>query len=153
MGSEYLTQNKFAEAENIFARALAVNPKSFSGTYGRGAAQYGLRKIADAAQTLEAAIVINPTSAISYFLLGRVRRELKEYQKSEANFKKANELTAGQVAEIHWELALLYYHNLRRYAEAADELELYLKTSPKTENREQINKLIKEFREKAKSSN
>lgn len=150
LGYEYLVQEKFEEAENVFGKAVRVNPKSFSSQYGLGAARFSRKKFAEAADALEQAAVLNPSSVNSYFLLGRVKRELKEYEKAEINLKKANELSEEKLPDIHWELALLYYHNLKRYNEAADELELYLKANPKAENKEQVKKLIKIFRSKAK---
>lgn len=150
LGNEYLLQNKFVEARNVFERAVKVNPKSFSSQYGFAASLFSLKKFPEAAAELEAALVLNPSSINSYFLLGRTRRELSEYEKAETSLKKADELAEQKLADIHWELALLYYHNLKRYNEAADELELYLKANPKAENKEQVKKLIKIFRAKAK---
>ncbi len=150
LGNEYLLQNKFVEARNVFERAVKVNPKSFSSQYGFAASLFSLKKFPEAAAELEAALVLNPSSINSYFLLGRTRRELSEYEKAEISLKKADELAEQKLADIHWELALLYYHNLKRYNEAADELELYLKADPKAENKEQVKKLIKIFRAKAK---
>ncbi|MGI9056846.1 MAG: hypothetical protein ACR2F2_13710 [Pyrinomonadaceae bacterium] len=65
---------------------------------------------------------------------------------------KAKKLGNNSLPDIHWELALLYYYNLKRYNEAADELELYLKAKPKAENKEQVKKLIQTFRSKAKET-
>ncbi len=150
LGNLYLTQGKFIEAENVFQQALAVNPKSYSSKYGLAAAQYKLDKKPQAVKTLEESAILNPASINAYFLLGKIQRELKEFDKAEINFKKAKELSRNKLADIHWELALLYYHNLQRYNEAADELELYLKANPATDNKTQITKLIKTMREKAK---
>ena len=150
LGNEYLMGKKFVEAENVFHRALQINSKSFSSAYGLATAQYSLQKRADVVKTLENALFLNPSSINSYFLLGKTQRELKEYEKAEANLKKAKALSKENLPDIHWELALLYYHNLKRYAKAADELELYLKANPKAENKEQVKKLIENFREKAK---
>lgn len=149
LGNEYLTQSKFAEAEDVFQKAITVNPKSFSSIYGLAAAQYKLQKRESALKALESAITLNPSSINSFFLLGKIQRELKEFDKSEQNLKKANELGKEKLPDIHWELALLYYYNLNRYEDAAKELERYLKTNPQA-NKEQINKLIKEMRDKAK---
>lgn len=150
LGNEYLRQKKFVEAENVFSKALQINSKSFSSAYGLATAQYSLQKMSDAAKTLENALFLNPASINSYFLLGKTQRKIKEYEKAEANLKKAKGLSKDKLPDIHWELALLYYHNLKRYASAADELELYLKANPKAENKEQVRKLIENFREKAK---
>ncbi len=150
LGYEYLAKNKFAEAENIFAKAFEVNPKSFSAKSGAGIAQFKLGKKSEAAQTLEEAVIINPSSANSFLFLGKIYRELKEFDKAESNFKKAENLSKNKLADIHWELALLYYYNLNRFEDAADELEAFLKASPNAENKKQIEKLIKMLREKAK---
>jgi tetratricopeptide (TPR) repeat protein len=146
LGNEYLAQNKFAEAEELFGRAVKVNPKSYSSYYGLAAARYSRQKRDEAAAALDAALALNPASVNSHYLLGKIRRERREYALAETSLKKADELARGKLADIHWELALLYYYNLGRQKEAADELERYLKANPKTENREQVEKLIKTIR-------
>jgi tetratricopeptide (TPR) repeat protein len=151
IGYEYLAKGKFAEAETVFAGAAEINPKSFSAKSGLGIAEYKLGKRAEAVKTLEESIMLNQSAANSYLFLGKIYRELKEFGKAETNLKKAKELGKNKLADAHWELALLYYYNLNRPADAADELELYLKASPKIENKAQIEKLIRTMREKAKS--
>ena len=150
IGYEFLARAKFAEAENAFAKALAVNPKSFSAKSGLGIAEYKLGKLRDAVKTLEESIVLNQSSANSFLFLGKIHRELKEFERAEANLKKAKELSKNKLADVHWELALLYYYGLDRPKDAADELELYLKANPDAANRSQVEKLIKAMREKAK---
>lgn len=150
LGNEYFVSGRFVESEEVYRRALAVNSKSFSSTYGFGIAQYKLNKKEEAIKTLEAAAILNPDSINSLFWLGKIYREVKEYNKAEARFKKADKLSNGAEPNIHWELALLYYHNLNRGEDAANELELYLKANPKADNKEQVLKLIKTFREKAR---
>lgn len=153
VGYEYLAVNKFAEAENAFAKASEINPKSFSAKIGLGIAQYRLGKKTEAAKTIEEAIILDQTSPTTFLFLGKIYRELKEYDKAETNYKKAKDLSQNKLADVHWELALLYYYNLNRPSDAADELELYLKANPKAENKAQIEKLIKTMREKAKTKN
>lgn len=152
IGYEYLAAGKFAESETAFSKALQVNPKSFSAKSGLGIAQYKLGKKEEAAKTLEEAVAVNQSSANSFLFLGKIYRELKEFEKAEANLKKAQKLAKNKLADVHWELALLYYYNLNRPSDAADELELYLKANPKSENRAQVEKLIKQMREKAKQN-
>ena len=152
IGYEYLAVNKIVEAENAFTKASEINPKSFSAKSGLSIAQYKLGKKDEAAKTLEEAIVLNQTLPTSFLFLGRIYRELKEFNKAETNLKKAKELSQNKLADVHWELALLYYYNLNRPADAADELELYLKANPKAENKAQVEKLIKTMREKALKS-
>jgi tetratricopeptide (TPR) repeat protein len=150
IGYEYLAKAKFAEAESAFAKALEVNSKSFSAKSGLGIAEYKLGKLREAVKTLEESIVLNQSSANSFLFLGKIYRELKEFEKSETSLKKAKDLGKNKLADVHWELALLYYYNLNRPGEAAAELELYLKAKPDAANKSQIEKLIKTMREKAK---
>lgn len=150
LGNVYLIQNKNVEAENVFAKALDVNPKSYSSRYGLAVSQYKLGKKTEAAQNLEESAVLNTTSINAYFLLGKIHREAKEFNKAEKSLLKAKELSDNKLADIHWELALLYYHNLKRFNDAADELELYLKADPDTANKEQVKRLIKDFRDRGK---
>ncbi len=150
LGNEYLIQNKFIEAEPVFRRILQINANSFSAKYGLGITEYKLNKKAEAVKTLEEAAIINPESINSLFWLGKIYRDLREFEKAENRFKKADKLGKSELPDIHWELALLYYHNLNRNQDAANELELYLKTNPKADNKPQVEKLIKFLREKAK---
>lgn len=152
IGYEYLEKKKFAESETVFAKALTVNPKSFSAKTGLSIAQYKQGKIQEAARTLEESVALNQSSPNSFLFLGKIYRELKEYEKAETNFKKAKELAQNKIPDIHWELALLYFYNLARPADAADELELYLKAKPDAPNKAQVEKLIKAMREKAKEA-
>jgi len=150
IGYEYLAKGKFVECEEAFTKALQVNPKSFSAKSGLGIAQYKLGKKQEAVKTLEESVALDPSLASSFIFLGKIYRELKEFEKAETNLKKANELGKNKIADVHWELALLYYYNLNRPADAANELELYLKAKPDAENKAQVEKLIKAMREKAK---
>jgi tetratricopeptide (TPR) repeat protein len=143
-------RSKFAEAENAFAKALAVNPKSFSAKSGLGIAQYKLGKLREAVKTLEESLVLNQSSANSFLFLGKIHRELKEFDKAETSLIKAKDLSKNKLADVHWELAILYYYSLNRPQDAANELELYLKAKPDAANKSQVEKLIKTMREKAK---
>ena len=148
LGYQYISLDKFTAAEEIFTKAVKINPKSFSSKSGLGIAQFKLNKKADAAKTIEDALIINQSSAVTLLFLGKIYRELKEYEKAETNLKKAADLSKNKLADVHWELALLYYYNLNRYGDAANQLELFLKANPNAENKKQVEKLIKSFREK-----
>jgi Tfp pilus assembly protein PilF len=67
---------------------------------------------------------------------------------AEAAFIRARDLTHGKVAEIHRQLAALYI-DLKRYREAADELEVALKADPKSADADKLKELVKELRDKA----
>lgn len=153
LGYASLGKGDFVGAEKVFTRATAVNPRSFSAKSGLGIARFKLGRFAEAAKAIEEAIVLNPSSANSFLFLGRIYRETKNFESAETALKKAAELSGNKLADVHWELALLYYYDLDRPAAAADRLELYLKANPNAGNRSQIEKLIKTMREKAAKKN
>jgi hypothetical protein len=68
--------------------------------------------------------------------------------KAEEVLKRADQLAEGKNADIHWQLANVY-NEQKRYSEAADQMELYLKHAP-GEDQAKIKDLIKRLRDKAK---
>jgi tetratricopeptide (TPR) repeat protein len=80
-------------------------------------------------------------------VLGLSLRQAKRYEEAEKALRQADKITKGLSPDIHWNLALLYAKNLNRFNDAANELELYLKTSPDKSQTDNIKKLIKKYRE------
>lgn len=148
LGSEFIKQQKYQNAQEIYKRAVAVNPRSYSGWYGLSYASYSLKQTEMAVEAAEKAVLLNPKSLDVLLILGISERQAGRYDKAEKSLKQADKLAKGKSADVHWNLALLYAHNLKRYKDAADELELYLKAEPNVENAATIKKLIKQFREK-----
>lgn len=148
LGSEFIKFQMYLEAQVIYQKAVAVNPRSFGCWYGLSFASYGLNQAKEAVEAAEKAVSLNPQSIEATLLLGISERRAKQYEKAEKSLKRADKLAKGKSADAHWNLALLYAHNLKRYNEAADELELYLKIQPNAENAEAVKKLIKQFRGK-----
>lgn len=148
LGNELIKQQKYQVAQEIYKRAVTVNPRSYNSWYGLSYANYGLKQSENAIEAAEKAVSINATSVGAFLMLGISQRQAKHYDSAEKSLKQANKLANGASSDVHWNLALLYVHNLKRYNLAADELELYLKTSPNSENAENVRKLIKQYREK-----
>ena len=148
LGNELIKQQKYGEATEIYKRAVSVNSRSFNGWYGLSFASYALKQTENAVEAAEKAISINSSSVDALLMLGISERQAKHYDTAEKTLKQANKLAKGGSADVHWNLALLYVYNFKRYKLAADELELYLKTQPNTEKEEMVRKLIKQYREK-----
>jgi regulator of sirC expression with transglutaminase-like and TPR domain len=66
---------------------------------------------------------------------------------AEAAFRRTSEISEGKLPEAHWQLALLL-RDQKRYKEAADQLELFLKSRPDARDAEKIKQLIAELRVK-----
>ena len=133
----------------LLTKAVEVNPRGYSSVYGLGWTQYQLGMNTEAIETLGKATAIYGKAADAYLWQGKALRKANVLDKAEAALKRADELANRKVPDIHWQLAGLY-NDQKRYREAADEMELYLKHAPKGEDPEKIKDLIKRLREKAK---
>lgn len=152
LGCEFTKLRRYEEAVTIYKKAIAVNSRSYWCWYGLSYASYALQRSTEAIEAAARAVSLNSKSAEAFLILGLSHRQAKDYDKAEEALKEAKKLSKGKMPDVHWNLALLYAHNLKRYKEAADELELYLKAKPDAENVEAIKKLIKKFREQVYQS-
>lgn len=151
LGTEYVRRNQHREAAPYLIKAIDVNKRSYTSFYALGVASYNLKNWQAAIEALNAATTINPQSINAQIFYGLVLRIDGQFEKAEKTLLKAKSLSekSSPIAEIHWQLALLY-EKTERYNEAADELERYLKINSKAQNAEQIKKLIVDLRAKAK---
>jgi len=153
LGAEYAVRGtsdrSYLEAGLILlTKAVEVNPRGLNSLFGLGWTQYQLGLNAEAIETLTRATTVYGKAADPYLWLGKALRRASMQDRAEAAFKRANDLTNGKGADIHWEMAGLY-RDQKRYKEAADELELFLKAKPKAADTEKVKALIKQLREKA----
>ncbi|HEY0426459.1 MAG TPA: tetratricopeptide repeat protein [Pyrinomonadaceae bacterium] len=156
LGNEYLTlgnenkQIKYYEAAMILLKkATTVNPRSFRSWYGLAFSLNSLNQSEEALTAVQKALELYSDSVEALLLSGVLLKQNKKYEDAEKNLLKAKELSKDSQPMIHWHLALLYGNNLKRYADAAKELKLFLKAQPNTKDAEKIKALIKDFEEKA----
>lgn len=152
LGLVYVGQQKFDIAKEAFRKAVAVNERSFTGWYGLSYADFAMNKPADSIVACQKALELDKNSVNALFLLGMSQRRVKNYLEAEKSLIQAKKLDNGKTPDINWNLALLYAHNLKRYKDAANELEAYLKNDANVPNKEAIKKLIKQFRENPPAS-
>ena len=152
LGAEYAVRgtnnrNYLEAAIILLSRAVEVNPKGFSSVFALGWTQYQFGIADDAVLNLRKATGLYGKSADTYLWLGKALKRAGKLDQAEVAFKKADELTSGKSSEAHWQMAGLY-GDQKRYKEAADELELFLKTEPEAADAERIRALITRLREK-----
>lgn len=154
IGKELFIMKKYNEAVPFLFTAAKVNPKSASAFYYLGYSLYNLGKEYNpsAIASLNQAYTLAPSSMQILYVLGKVERAEKKYEEAETHLLQAKKISGGNVSEIHKELAQLYADDMKKYKEAADELELYLKASKLNgEDQKNIKKVISGLREKAKN--
>lgn len=149
LGYEYLKQENFAKANDYLAKAADVNPSeptvyllSYSLFLGK---DYDL-----AIEVAKRSVGLYNSSSRIHTVLGSSYRITKKYNKAEEALKKAESLDKNY-PEAYWQLALLYGNNMKKYTEAANQLETFLKLQPNSKDTVQIKKLIQQFREKEKN--
>lgn len=155
LGTEYaargkLNPNYFEAARILLSKAIEINPRSFSSMFGLGFTQYHLGQVDEAVANLERANNLYNKSINGYLWLGIAQKRAGKVVQAEASFKHANELSKGKEPDVHWQLAGLY-GDQKRYAEAAAELELFLKNKPDARDAEKIKQLIAQLKQKAGS--
>ncbi len=151
LGKELINQQKYEEARSVLIKSVEINPRGFSSQYSLGYSLYQLKKYPEAHETIKKAINLSPDSVNSFFLLGVCLKQLGRYDEAVENLKKANKLSNSPQAEIHWQLSLIYTNNLKRYADAANELDIFLQIKPDYKEAEKVRELIKQLRRKANS--
>lgn len=154
LGKELFIMKKYQDAAPFFLKAAEVNPKSATSFYYLGYSLHNLGKEYNKAAitSLNQSYILAPASMQVVFVLGKVERAEGNYADAEKHLLQAKKLAKTSIPEIHKELAQLYSNDLKRYKEAADELELYLKASKlNNEEEKKTKKVITDLREKAKA--
>jgi Tfp pilus assembly protein PilF len=153
LGTEYAARGVrnsgyFEAARVLLTKALEVNPRSFSSAFGLGLSHYHLGLTDRAVENLERAARLYDKSVNAHLWLGVALKRAGKLPQAEAALKRADRLGEGKVAEAHMRLAEIYGEQ-KRYAEAADELELFLKHQKDARDAEKIRQLIAQLRTKA----
>lgn len=151
LGNEYVRLKYYEAAQYLFSAAVEVNPRGYRSWYGLAYSYYSLNKFEDALFAVEKAIEVYQGSPETFLLAGILNRQKKKFGDAEKQMLKAKELARDSLPMVHWHLSLLYGNDLKRYADAAKELKLYLKSNPDNVDKAKIEMLIKTFEEKAQA--
>lgn len=154
LGIEQVKRQEYVPARETLEKAIKVNANSASCLYALGVVQYQARQWPESVESLRRSLVLAPSSpnaAFAHFYLGLGFIKTGKPAEAEPHLKKACELGANSIpADVHMHLAQIY-SNTKRYKEAADELELFLKQVPDARDAENIKNIVKQLRAKAKT--
>jgi tetratricopeptide (TPR) repeat protein len=154
IGKELWVKQKYQDSIPFLFKAAEVNPKSAATFYYLGSAlgKLGKEYNKSAVAALKEAYTLAPASIQILFALGKAERVEGQFTEAEKHLLQAKKLSPNSVPEIHKELAQLYANDLKKYKEAADELELFVKSSKLTaDDEKKTKKIISDLREKAKT--
>jgi cytochrome c-type biogenesis protein CcmH/NrfG len=150
LGTEYVMRGSYRPAFVLLTKAIEINPRSFSSTFGLALANYRLGETDSAFKGFRRAAELYNESANAHLWLGITLQQRGKFTEAEAALIKADKLSKGESAEVQWQLARLYSEQ-KRYGEAADKLELFLKKTTDAAEAEKIKQTIVQLRQKASS--
>jgi TolA-binding protein len=149
LGTEQVKYERYEQAVPVLTKALEVNPRAYQSSFALGVAQFKLKQVPAAIESFRRAVTLNEKSVNANLWLGIALRQTSKLDDAESYLRRADQLSESKLPDAHWQLALLL-NQLKRYKEAADELEVFLKLQPNSQDEELIRKLIKKLRDQAK---
>lgn len=151
IGKELFILRNFKDAIPFFFKAAEINTRSANSFYYLGYSLHSLGKEYNksAIAALNQAVLLAPASIQVLYILGKIEREEGKFLEAEKHLLQAKKNSKDPIPEIHKELAQLYANDLKKYKDAADELELYLKASKlSNEEEKKTKKIISDLRAK-----
>lgn len=148
LGTEQVKDRDYEAAMPALTKALQINSRAYASSFALGVAQYNLKQLQPAVESFRRAVLLNEKSINANLWLGIALRQTSQPGEAEPYLKRADVLADSKLPDAHWQLALLY-NQLKRYKEAADELETFLKVQPDARDVELIKKLIQRFRQQS----
>lgn len=148
LGALYLKNGEVDKAIEVFQKAAKLIPNDFSTRLNYGFALMNKKRFTEAEVELREAIKKSPNAPIGHAYLGITLMSLKQMEEAEAELTQAVTLPGGDgLAQAHKFLGGILWSK-REYKRAADELEKYLKLSPKAPDADRTREAIKELRSK-----
>jgi Tfp pilus assembly protein PilF len=148
LGLVYMHTNQLDKALEEYKAAAKALPDDASVQLNYGTALAQKRDFTEAEKQLRRALKRLDKSAAGHMYLGVALVGQKNLDEAEREFQQAAKLGGEQMAAAHKYLGGIYWEK-RDYKRAADELETYLKLSPKAPDAERVRGTIKELRSKA----
>ncbi len=137
LGTVYLNQKDFTEAESAYVRATEANPAFFLSFFNLGRVRMLEKKYETAVEPLSQAVKIKPESPDANYYLGEAYLQIKKGSKAVVYLYEALKLAPVGMADAHLRLAALY-NGAGMKEKAAAEYEQFLKKKPDYPERKKL---------------
>src|SRR6266478_1265930 len=127
LGVAYMNQQKFAEAQKYFEKALAADPKFAIARLDLGISLLSQQRLEPARAALEEAARLLPNDPYAWYNLGLLYKDIGEPEKGIEAFQHVAQLSPE--ADAHYFLGYLYTQ-LQRYDEAIAEFQKAIAAFP-----------------------
>lgn len=141
LGTVYLVQSKFAEAEKAYLRATEVRPTFFRALFNLGRVRLMQKNFDGAVTALDQAVAVQPQSADANYFLGEAYLQIKKGSKAIGYLYEALKLDPIGKADAHLRLAALY-NGAGMKDKASAEYEQFLKKRPDYPDRKKLEQYI-----------
>jgi tetratricopeptide (TPR) repeat protein len=145
LGMLYGVSGQRDKAIGAFRSAIKFSSQTLTPRLNLGCALAEMKNNEEAAQTLNEAIKLDATSIQAFFCMGKAQLNMQNMMYAERAFSRAIELSGGNHSKAHYLLGGVYWSE-KKYQQAAEELEKYLKLEPDAKDAEQTRKTISELR-------
>jgi tetratricopeptide (TPR) repeat protein len=158
LGVQYLKLGQPEKAAEALQRAVKLAPTEFFAHLNYGIALLNKKSYAEAETELREALKINNDAPTAHMYLGVAllttsrdektkQYDMAKYAEAQKELETAAASGKAEVAMAHKYLGGIYMGN-KEYKRAADELELYLKLTPKAADADKLKAIIKDLRSK-----
>lgn len=147
LGVQYLKLGQADKAAEVLGAAVKAAPDEFEPRLKYGFALLNLKKYVDAEEQLRVVLKKNSAVALGHLYLGMTLAIQRKLEEGEKELRTAIELNATETGSAHKYLAGIYIER-HEYNRAADELDAYLKLTPKAADVERTRAAIKDLRAK-----
>ena len=141
LANVHLLQNKLADAESEYFRAIDLRSDYFPALLNLGRTEIAQHRDEIAVDVLTKAVKLRATSAETNYLLGESYLQLKKGSLAVPYLNEALRLDPNGMAEAHLRLALLY-NGAGMKDKAAAEYEAFLKKRPDYQDRKKLEEYI-----------
>ena len=121
----------YANAEATFEQAIHLAPRRADSYFGLGRALNLLNRPGEALPVIDKGLELSRNSPVGLFEKSRAQFSLRDFASAERTARASLAQSSPPPSEVHLILANCYL-SVRRYPEAATELDLYLKLEPKS---------------------
>ncbi len=143
LGTLYLDQKAYSDAESAFRKSLELKPEYTPAWINAGKVRTEQKQYEAAVEVFKHAITLDPSSARTYQLLGEAYLMTKRGSLGAEALNKALEMDPIGMAECHLQLAHLY-QLAKANDMAAKEYKAFLEKAPNHPDKKKFEKFIKE---------
>ncbi len=144
LGVQYMKLGDLPKAWEAFDSALKLTPDSFILNLNGGIVLVGLRKFAEAEAVLQKATHLKDNSGPAHLYRARALIGLNRLDEAAKDLKRALSIGGDDVVAAHRYLGGIYMERGEN-VKAVEELELYLKLSPDSQEKDRIKALVKDL--------